>query len=126
MIGSKEFAMMPAHAYFISAARGGVHREDELACALTNREIAGAGLDVWWEEPTSIDHPLLQFDNVIATPHCAGMTHEAMRMMGVRAAEQWIDIFDGRIPPRLMNPQAWPAYQKRFEAVLGSRPPDLS
>ena len=84
--------------------------------------VAGAGVDVWWEEPTPRAHPLLQLDNVIATPHCAGMTVEAMQQMGVMAAEQWIDIFAARVPPRLVNPQAWDHYCDRFERQFGTRP----
>jgi len=64
-------------------------------------------------------------DNVIATPHCAGMTHEAMQQMGVMAAEQWIDLFAGRVPPRLVNPGAWDQYCKRFELQFGFVPQSL-
>ena len=85
-----------------------------------------AGLDVWWEEPTPIDHPLLAFENVIATPHSAGVTEEAMENMGVWAAEQWIDIFRGRVPPRLVNPEAWASYRVRFQERLGFLPDDMT
>ena len=122
MIDRAAFARMKPTAYFITTARGGIHQEDDLAAALAAGELAGAGLDVWWEEPTPIAHPLLQFENVIATPHSAGVTHEAMENMGVWAAEQWIEIFKGRVPPRIVNPDAWPAYRERFQARLGFLP----
>lgn len=125
MINADAFAMMKPTAYFVSTARGGIHDEDALAAALQAKQLAGAGLDVWWEEPTPKDHPLLQFDNVIATPHHAGLTQEAMANMGVWGAEQWIDIFEARVPPRLINPEAWPRFQERFAERLGKRPPDL-
>lgn len=125
MIDAAAFAMMKPTAYFVSTARGGIHNEDALAKALAAKQLAGAGLDVWWEEPTPKDHPLLQFDNVIATPHHAGLTEEAMTNMGVWAADQWIDIFEARIPPRLINPEAWSKFQDRFAERLGKRPPDL-
>lgn len=126
MIDEQAFALMKPSAYFISTARGGIHNEDDLVKALTNGQIAGAGIDVWWEEPTPISHPLLQLDNVIATPHCAGMTHESMQQMGVKAAEQWQDIFAGNLPPRLVNPQAWATYRIRFNELLGFWPAELA
>ena len=62
--------------------------------------IAGAGLDVWDKEPPAADHPLLQFDNVIASPHTAGVTREARTNMGKIAAEQmlaWRSTASGRL-----------------------------
>ncbi|MGY9055182.1 MAG: NAD(P)-dependent oxidoreductase [Alphaproteobacteria bacterium] len=126
MINGAAFALMKPTAYFVTTSRGGIHQEDDLAAALAAGQLAGAGLDVWWEEPTPIDHPLLQFENVIATPHHAGLTEEAMENMGVWGAEQWIDIFQGRVPPRMVNPEAWSKYQDRFAALLGFRPADLT
>ena len=82
MIGAREFALMQPHAYFITTARGFIHDEDALLEALRNKRIAGAGLDVWSKEPPPPDHPLLQFDNVLASPHTAGVTNEARANMG--------------------------------------------
>ena len=124
MFGLREFGLMKPTAYFISTARGGIHKEDELAEALERKLIAGAGLDVFWEEPPPLDHPLLRFDNVIATPHHAGITDEARHAMAEAAALQWIEIFAGRRPPRLVNPEAWPRYAERFERILGARVQD--
>jgi D-3-phosphoglycerate dehydrogenase len=122
MIGAKEFALMRPHAYFITTARGFIHDERALADALRTKQIAGAGVDVWDKEPPPADHPLLQFDNVIASPHTAGVTREARANMGRIAAEQLIMTLDGKRPPRIVNPQVWPAYAKRFEATFGFRP----
>jgi D-3-phosphoglycerate dehydrogenase / 2-oxoglutarate reductase len=122
MIGAREFALMAPHAYFITTARGFIHDERALADALRTKKIAGAGLDVWDKEPPPFDHPLLQFDNVIASPHTAGMTREARANMGRIAAEQLIMTLDGKRPPRIVNPQVWPAYAKRFEQTFGLRP----
>src|ERR1700753_1264901 len=63
MIGAKQFALMQPHAFFITTARGFIHDEDALVEALRNKQIAGAGLDVWSKEPPPPDHPLLEFDN---------------------------------------------------------------
>ncbi len=122
MIGEKEFALMQPHAYFITTARGSIHDERALAEALRTQRIAGAGIDVWDKEPPPAEHPLLQFDNVIASPHTAGVTHEARANMGRIAAEQLIMILDGKRPPRIVNPQVWPAYAERFAKVFGFRP----
>jgi D-3-phosphoglycerate dehydrogenase len=122
MIGSREFAAMQPHAYFITTARGFIHDEAALEDALRNKRIAGAGLDVWAKEPPPPDHPLLQFDNVLASPHTAGVTKEARENMATIAAEQMLDMLDGKRPPRLINPEAWPAYVKRFEQAFGFAP----
>src|SRR5262249_36854124 len=122
MIGTREFALMQPHAYFITAARGFIHDARALAEALRSKKIAGAGVDVWDKEPPAADHSLLQFDNVIATPHTAGMTREARANMGRIAAEQLVMTLDGKRPPRIVNPQVWPAYAKRFERTFGFRP----
>jgi D-3-phosphoglycerate dehydrogenase len=122
MIGAREFALMQPHAYFITTARGFIHDEAALADALRNKLIAGAGLDVWAKEPPPLDHPLLQFDNVLASPHTAGGTKEARENMGRIAAEQILGALDGQRPPRIINPEVWPRYVERFEHAFGFRP----
>jgi D-3-phosphoglycerate dehydrogenase len=122
MIGAREFAAMQPHAYFITTARGFIHDEAALLDALRNKSIAGAGLDVWSKEPPPADHPLLQLDNVLASPHTAGVTREARMNMGKIAAEQLLDALDGKRPPRVINPEVWPAYAGRFERAFGFAP----
>ena len=122
MISTREFGLMQKHAFFITAARGFIHDEKALEEALRNKQIAGAGLDVWSKEPPPMDHPLLQFDNVIASPHTAGVTKEARANMGRFAAEQLILTLDGKKPPRMVNPEVWPVYAKRFEKTFGILP----
>jgi D-3-phosphoglycerate dehydrogenase len=122
MIGAGQFGLMQPHAFFITTARGFIHDEDALLAALRDRRIAGAGLDVWAKEPPPPEHPLLQFDNVLASPHTAGVTKEARANMGRIAAEQVLDALDGNRPPRLINPEVWPAYVRRFEQTFGVTP----
>jgi D-3-phosphoglycerate dehydrogenase len=122
MIGAREFALMQPHAYFITTARGFIHDEAALLEALRNKLIAGAGLDVWAKEPPPPDHPLLGFDNVLASPHTAGVTREARANMGRIAAEQVLDALDGMRPPRIINPDVWPRYVRRFERAFGFTP----
>jgi D-3-phosphoglycerate dehydrogenase len=122
MMGAAQFALMQPHAYFITTARGGIHDEAALADALAARQIAGAGLDVWEDEPPPPDHPLLGFDNVLLSPHSAGITRQSRHNIAKIAAEQMLDILDGKKPPRLLNPEVWDAYTDRFAQILGFRP----
>jgi D-3-phosphoglycerate dehydrogenase len=122
MIGAREFSLMQEHAYFITTARGFVHDEAALEEALRNKRIAGAGLDVWSKEPPPPEHPLLQFDNVLASPHTAGVTREARENMGRIAAAQILDALDGKRPPRIINPEVWPHYSERFARAFGVTP----
>ena len=109
-------------AYFITTARGFIHDENALAEALAAKQIAGAGLDVWEEEPPPHDHKLMAFDNVLISPHTAGATVESRENMARIAAEQVLDILDGKRPPRLINPEVWPAYRERFAGIIGFSP----
>lgn len=126
MFGAAEFARMKPGAFFINTARGRIHDEGALLDALAQGVIAGAGLDVFDAEPPSPDHPLLLRDEVIATPHMAGVTQESVHEMSRQAAEQWIALLSGRVPPRLVNPEAWSTYSARFEQIVGSRPDPLT
>jgi len=119
MFGAAEYARMKDTAYFITVSRGGVHDEAALAEALAAGGIAGAGVDVWEVEPPPPDHPLLALPNVIATPHIAAMTVDGRRNIARGAAEQLVGILDGRRPPRLVNPEVWPAYAERFARITG-------
>ena len=119
MFGRAQFAAMKRTAYFVNTARGGIHDEPALAEALAAKTIAGAGLDVFLVEPPPANHPLLAFENVIATPHTAGVTAESLHNLSKSAATQWIDLFDGRRPPRLVNPEAWLRFAGRFERIFG-------
>ena len=117
MIDVAALARMKSSAYFVTTARGGIHDEEALVAALASGGIRGAGLDVWIDEPPPIEHALLGFDNVIVTMHTAGVTEEARRCAGVGAAEQWMAIWRGERPHRLVNPEAWPRFHSRFKAV---------
>jgi D-3-phosphoglycerate dehydrogenase / 2-oxoglutarate reductase len=122
MIDAAAFARMKPGAIFISTARGGIHDEAALAAALASGHLAGAGLDVWHPEPPSLDNPLLAMDNVVATFHTAGVTHEARRNVASMGATQIIGAFKGERPPRLINPQVWPEYAGRFARIFGIPP----
>ena len=118
MIDAAAFARMKPGAIFISTARGGIHDEAALVEALRSGHLAGAGIDVWDREPPPLDHPLLAMDNVFASFHIAGVTHEARRNVATIAAHQIADLVAGGRPPRLVNPEVWPAFERRRDELL--------
>jgi D-3-phosphoglycerate dehydrogenase len=122
MIGAAQLALMRRDAFLISTARGHIHDESALAEALRDKRLAGAGLDVWATEPPPCDHPLLKFDNVLVSPHTAGVTKETRFNMGKIAAEQILAAIDGKPVARKVNPQVWPAYVRRFARQFGFAP----
>ena len=104
IIGAKELASMKRTAFVVNTARGGVVDEDALVDALEGKRIAGAGLDVFEVEPAPPrpDHPLLAFDNVIVSPHCAGVTVESSMRMAEYSVRNVLDCFDGRLDPEVV------------------------
>lgn len=122
MVNAAAYGAMKPGALFVSTARGGIHDEEALYDALISGHLGGAGLDVWSVEPPPADHPLLGLDNVVASPHTAGVTDDARRRLTEITIEQLADILAGRKPPRLINAEAWPAYCQRFEAAFGMPP----
>jgi D-3-phosphoglycerate dehydrogenase len=122
MVGAPQFALMRKGAFFVTTARGHIHDEAALADALRTKHIGGAGLDVWATEPPPCEHPLLAFDNVLVSPHTAGVTRETRFNMGKIAAEQVLEALDGKPVARKVNPEVWPAYAQRFARQFGFKP----
>jgi D-3-phosphoglycerate dehydrogenase len=120
MFSKVEFTAMKPGAIFVSTARGGIHDEVALYEALLSGHLGGAGLDVWELEPPPLDHPLLTLTNVVATFHTAGVTHQARKNVASWAADQIIHLLKGHKPPRLVNPEVWPAFQARYTATFGA------
>jgi D-3-phosphoglycerate dehydrogenase len=87
LIDGVALATLPPGAIVINTARGGIIDEATLLAALENGHIAGAALDVFEQEPPTVDHPLRNHPRVLATPHVAGVTPRAFEAMGVMAAE---------------------------------------
>ncbi|MEM2282677.1 MAG: hydroxyacid dehydrogenase [Candidatus Hadarchaeales archaeon] len=88
MLGERELRMMKPTAVLINTSRGAVVQEEALLKALREGWIAGACLDVYWKEPISSDHPLLQLSNVVLTPHLGASTEEAQREAALVVAEK--------------------------------------
>lgn len=105
LIGDTELAALPAGAFLVNTARGGIVDETALLSALTSGRLAGAGLDVFVSEP-AYTSPLLTEDSVIATPHIGGATYEAFMRAGMQAADNLTTVLRGERCPTLLNPEA--------------------
>jgi phosphoglycerate dehydrogenase-like enzyme len=105
LIGRRELRLMKPTAYLINTARGPIVDEAALIDALRHYRIAGAGLDVFEQEPIQPSHPLLQLDNVVCTPHIGFVTRETYEQMLGGAVENILNYLDGN-PTNVRNPQA--------------------
>jgi D-3-phosphoglycerate dehydrogenase / 2-oxoglutarate reductase len=101
-LGEREFGLMKPTAYVINVARGPIWDEKALYTALKEKKIAGAGADVFEIEPASKNHPLLELDNFIGTPHMAAHTEEALKRMS-RVAVDVVRVLDGKEPAYPVN-----------------------
>jgi len=93
----KEFDLMKKSSFIINCARGGILNEEDLYEALTNKKIAGAGLDVFDIEPTPSSNPLFKLNNVILSPHIAGVTVESTVRMATETVQNVLDVLDDKI-----------------------------
>lgn len=115
MLSGSFFKAMKSTAHFINTCRGGTVDEPALIKALENGEIAGAGLDVFEEEPTLPNNPLLKMDNVIVTPHSAGHSDVVSKASQTNTGQEVTRILSGTWPMSLVNPVV--------RSQLPSRPP---
>lgn len=106
LLDARRLALLPLHAVLVNVARGAVVDEAALVEALRTRRLAGAALDVFASQPLPPDHPLLALDNVLLTPHAAGLTQQSMRRMSVGAAEEVRRLLAGHPPLSLVNREA--------------------
>jgi phosphoglycerate dehydrogenase-like enzyme len=112
MIGARELSLMKRSAYLINIARGELIDEQALVEALRSGRIAGAGLDVFEDEPV-LSSPLFELDNVVLTPHQAGLTAGGKAGAAVRAARNALEVLRGNVPRDVINPTAWPLQVSR-------------
>jgi D-3-phosphoglycerate dehydrogenase / 2-oxoglutarate reductase len=95
LFNAARLGRMKKGAFIVNTARGGIIDEPALLGALTSGHLAGAGLDVFEEEPTPVNNDLLKLDTVIASPHMAGVTVEAVAAMAMATAENILSVLDG-------------------------------
>ncbi len=120
LIGKDLFGLMKPTAYFFNAARGPIVNEADLIEALQNRRIAGAGLDVFSQEPPDADNPLLAMDNVILAPHSICWTDECFQAIGESAVRSILAVMRCERPLGLLNPEVWElkGFQEKRTAML--------
>jgi lactate dehydrogenase-like 2-hydroxyacid dehydrogenase len=106
LIGARELRMMKPTAILVNTSRGPVVDEPALAEALDQRVIAGAGIDVFENEPR-VDPLLLKLENVVLAPHIASASVDTRIKMSMMAAKNAVAAIEGRRPPNLLNPQVW-------------------
>jgi len=107
IVGARQFDLMKRTAYLINTSRGPVVDEAALIQALQEGKIAGAGLDVFEQEPPAPDNPLLKMKNVILAPHMGGATEESMERMATHAAAGILAVLRGERPRYLLNKEVW-------------------
>ena len=118
MFNRQFFARMKKTAFLVNTSRGGVIDEQDLIAALRDGVIAGAGLDVFENEPLQPENGLLALRNVILTPHTAALTEECVKRMAVSGAQRVVELFGGTIPDNIANPEVlaqerWKHLKKR-------------
>lgn len=106
LIGPRELDLMRPTAYLVSMARGPIVQEQALYEALAARRIAGAGMDVFEQEPTPPDNPILKLANVIVAPHALCHTDECMTRLARSAFGAAVAVARGKVPPYVVNPEA--------------------
>ena len=106
MFGAARLRRMKPSAYLVNTARGGIVDEAALYAALVSGKLAGAGLDVFEQEPPAVPYPLFELPNVIIAPHVAGVTLEAVERMSEQTARNILSALDGEpIRQNVINPE---------------------
>lgn len=108
MIGMQELQCMKKNAILLNAARGAIVDEQALIAALQEKRIRGAALDVYAKQPLDPAHAFFSLDNVLLTPHVAGVTAESFNSMSSGTVKQLLQMMAGERPEYLVNPEAWP------------------
>ena len=109
IINAETIAKMKAGVVFVNTCRGKTQDERALFEGLTRGRIKAAGLDVWEEEPTPVDNPLLNLETVVCTSHIAGVSDEANRNIAVTVVGEMLRVLRGEKPQVLGNPPSGPA-----------------
>jgi D-3-phosphoglycerate dehydrogenase len=114
LISRERIRRMKPGAILVNVSRGAVVDDAGLIEALREGRLGGAALDVFVTQPLPPDHPYFSFDNVIVTPHMAGITEQSMMRMGVGAAEEAVRVLSNQLPVNLCNPEVLAEYRRRF------------
>lgn len=104
MIDERELSLLPKGAFILNAARGPIINKNALMKALDSGRLRGAALDVYWEEPPEPKDPILNYSNVLATPHIAGVTDVSYQGIAAKVAENIRRVMSGKLPIYCANP----------------------
>ena len=124
IVNAERLALMKPSAYLINTSRGPVVDEKALTGVLQERRIAGAGLDVFEQEPSPADNPIYRLDNVLVTPHALCWTDQCFAGIGAADVKAVFDVMHGRVPTGIVNREivdrpAWREKLKRYGAAFG-------
>jgi phosphoglycerate dehydrogenase-like enzyme len=124
MIGARELALMKPGAYLINTARGNIVDEDALYQTLERRQIAGAAIDCFAQEPVTTPHRFAELDNVILAPHSIAWTNELFRDIGRAVCQGMVDLSLGRRPKGVVNPDVLdqPGFLAKWQRIRGDIP----
>lgn len=112
LISRKTLSRMKPGSFLVNTSRGGLVVEEDLLAALQSGHLAGAGLDVFAQEPPSPENPLLRLGNVLVTPHMAGVDTQSSIDMAVQAAQNILDLYHGNWPEdSIVNPAIRPSWR---------------
>lgn len=119
MVDAGLLSLMKPTAYLINTARGPIINEDDLLAVLQTGQIAGAGLDVFTQEPLPADHPLARLDNVILSPHGLAWTDDLYYGNSSGACQNILTLFRGEVPKHIVNPEVVerPVFQRKLAAL---------
>lgn len=119
LVNARLLSLMKPTAYLINTARGAIINEDDLLAALQAGQIAGAGLDVFVQEPLPADHPFTHLDNVILSPHGMAWTDDLYSGNSYGACQNILTLFRGEAPKYVVNREVVerPGFQKKLQAL---------
>lgn len=120
LIGARELDLMKPSAYLLNTARGGIVDEDALYAALKNRQIAGAAVDSFVDEPITAPSRFADLDNILLAPHAIAWTDELFREIGLTVCGGIVDLAYGRKPPKgVLNPEVFerPGFQEKWRRL---------
>jgi len=108
LINTELIDLMTNGVFIVNTARGGLVDHSALLEALRSGKVRAAGLDVTDPEPLPLEHPLLEHDNVLVTPHVASATTAGRRRIFAMAIDQVLAGLSGTEPSNILNPEVWP------------------
>ena len=113
MIDEQELTLLPKRSYILNAARGPIINKKALMKALGSGNIGGVALDVYWKEPPEPNDPILDYPNVLATPHIAGVSDVSYRGIADKIKENITRVMEGKLPLHCANPNLKASWLKK-------------